>query len=522
MPITPTYPGVYIEEAPSGVHSITGVQTSVTAFLGPTRYGPTDKALLIHSFADFQRKYGGLDTNSPMSFAVSDFFLNGGSDAVIARVYKAKQNTDGHAVYKLTDKVKLKATDPGEWGNHIAIGAQNDIGPRQPVDPKAPTFKTFTLTIELRDENGKALFSTVHRGVTLDPKGPRRLDRVLERESDVLTVDGDLPDERDTVPENIDLKRSPPDADVKGEDSDTLAAADLIGGVSGATKTGLHMLDAIDLFNLLCIPPLKLDGEVPPEVIAEAVKYCHDRRAMLIVDPPLAWSDKDKVRESGITSLMPPSENAAVYFPRIKKPNPLNGGKIETFVPCGAVAGVMAKTDADRGVWKAPAGSDAKLFGISELQVKLNNAEHGELNPLGINCLRSFPDRGMVVWGARTTTGADSLASEWKYVPIRRLALFLEETLFRSTSWVVFEPNDEPLWAQIRLNIGAFMHRMFRQGAFAGSSPKDAYFVKCDADTTPQEDRDLGIVNIHVGFAPLKPAEFVVISFRQMTGQLQV
>ena len=195
-------------------------------------------------------------------------------------------------------------------------------------------------------------------------------------------------------------------------------------------------------------------------------------------------------------------------------------GQIDTFVPCGVIAGIFARTDATRGVWKSPAGLDAALNGIAGLQVNLSDGENGQLNPLGINSLRSFPVAGHVVWGARTLRGADSMGDEYKYIPVRRLALFIEETLYRGTQWVVFEPNDEPLWAQIRLNLGAFMQNLFRQGAFQGKSPREAYFVKCDKETTIQNDIDRGIVNIVVGFAPLKPAEFVIIKIQQIAGQI--
>jgi phage tail sheath protein FI len=184
------------------------------------------------------------------------------------------------------------------------------------------------------------------------------------------------------------------------------------------------------------------------------------------------------------------------------------------------VAGVFARTDTTRGVWKAPAGLDATLVGVPQLSVSLTDNENGELNPLGINCLRAMVPAGRVIWGSRTLQGDDRFTSEWKYIPVRRTALFIEESLFRGTQWVVFEPNDEPLWAQIRLNVGAFMHNLFRQGAFQGATPKDAYFVKCDKQTTTQNDINLGIVNIIVGFAPLKPAEFVIISLQQMAGQI--
>jgi hypothetical protein len=247
---------------------------------------------------------------------------------------------------------------------------------------------------------------------------------------------------------------------------------------------------------------------------------------MLIVDPPKAWGaspgtgsgeGQSTLDNLGLTG--PNARNAALYYPRVVTPDSLD--QTDTFVPCGLVAGVMAATDAQRGVWKAPAGLDATLSGITKLADKLTNEENGILNQLGINCLRNFPVYGNVVWGARTLRGADQVADEYKYVPVRRLALYIEESLFRGTQWVVFEPNDEPLWAQIRLNVGAFMHNLFVKGAFQGQTPAAAYFVKCDKDTTTQNDIDLGIVNIRVGFAPLKPAEFVVLQIQQIAGNIQ-
>ena len=179
----------------------------------------------------------------------------------------------------------------------------------------------------------------------------------------------------------------------------------------------------------------------------------------------------------------------------------------------------MARIDSSRGVWKAPAGTEADLRNITGLEVNLTDLENGVLNKLGVNCERIFPT-GIVNWGARTLDGADDFGSEWKYIPIRRFALFLEESLFRGTKWIVFEPNDEPLWANFRLNLNAFMMSLFRQGAFQGTTPDKAFFVKCDAETTTQNDRNLGIVNIEVGFAPLKPAEFVIIKIQQIAGDL--
>jgi phage tail sheath protein FI len=217
----------------------------------------------------------------------------------------------------------------------------------------------------------------------------------------------------------------------------------------------------------------------------------------------------------------PGAQNSALYYPWVRAPDRLQDSALRSFPPCGFVAGIYARTDAARGVWKAPAGSDAGLTGAIGLDLAMNDRENGQLNPRAINCLRTLPVYGSVVWGARTLHGDNDRGSEWKYVPVRRMALFLEESLYRGTQWVVFEPNDEPLWAQIRLNVGAFMQNLFRQGAFQGRTPREAYFVKCDRETTTQNDINLGIVNIHVGFAPLKPAEFVVLRIQQIAGQLE-
>jgi hypothetical protein len=185
------------------------------------------------------------------------------------------------------------------------------------------------------------------------------------------------------------------------------------------------------------------------------------------------------------------------------------------------VAGIIARTDAQRGVWKAPAGQDAVVGDVRGLAISTNDVENGRLNPLAVNCIRTFPVIGSVVWGARTLRGADVLADQWKYLPVRRLALYIEESLYRGTKWAVFEPNDEPLWSSLRLNIGAFMNTLFRQGAFFGQRPRDAYLVKCDRENNPDNDIDRGIVNILVGFRPLKPAEFVFIHIEQLAGQLE-
>jgi uncharacterized protein len=304
---------------------------------------------------------------------------------------------------------------------------------------------------------------------------------------------------------------------------------DLIG--DPAANTGIYALQKVDLFNLLSIPDATrasagdaaaLDSTVDPNAIyGAAITLCDTRRAFLLIDPPPNINNVAAAVDWKTTLLTVHDENGAAYFPRLRLPDPLNGFKLRTFAPSGVVAGLYGRIDSTRGVWKAPAGTQATLSGVQALIYKLNDPENGVLNPLGLNCSRTFPIYGSVMWGARTLVGADADASQWKYVPVRRTALYIEESLYRGTQWVVFEPNDEPLWASIRLNVGAFMNGLFRKQAFQGKTPDEAYFVKCDSDTTTQNDIDLGIVNVLVGFAPLKPAEFVIIKISQISGQVQ-
>jgi phage tail sheath protein FI len=302
---------------------------------------------------------------------------------------------------------------------------------------------------------------------------------------------------------------------IPGKDGTPPGAAEFEG--DGA-KTGIYALRDVDLFNLLVIPrTTQLSGSAMVAILDLAMALCEERRAFMIIDPDPA---KGLSTIAAWVSSIDASKNAAVFFPRILIADPLDNFRLHPMPSSGAIAGVFARTDAQRGVWKAPAGIDAVIQGAQGLSYTLTDDENGQLNPQGINCLRTFPVYGTVVWGARTLLGNDAQANEWKYSSVRRTALYIEESLFRGTKWVVFEPNDEPLWAQIRLNVGAFMQNLFRQHAFQGSSPQQAYFVKCDKETTTQNDINLGIVNILVGFAPLKPAEFVVIQIQQMAGQV--
>lgn len=627
-----SYPGVYIQEVPSGVRTIAGVPTSVAAFVGYTARGPVDTPIQIFSFADFERQFGGLDRDSDLSYAVSHFFLNGGGTAWIVRVaagaVKASVTLQDEAA---GDVLTASAISEGSWGNGLRIAVDYDT-----IDPAT----LFNLAVsEVQDQNGQqqVVRSELHRNLSMDPASDKfAVDVVnaasnLIRLSDPAAAPANLPAQTGTAwakpvvavtfppaaalttgetkvslnggtavtiplwdttatqpipppatPEELRAAveaglhviaqpemsgarvvlvddrivilpgggdptatfafSAGPDlgADMSAGEFENVAAYQLgtgvgndvaaqVGGPAGAdgtaptpvelegsllAKSGLYALEDVDLFNILVIP-----NQSDATLQAKAIAYAETRRAFAIVDLPdtvdtlpeaTAW-----LTANGGLRL----KNGGAYFPRLHFADPLQNNRLRSFANSGAIAGLYARTDGERGVWKAPAGTDAGLRGVRGLDYVLSDAENGVLNPLGLNAIRSSPAFGPIAWGARTLVGSDMLASEWKYVPVRRLALFLEESLYRGTQWVVFEPNDEPLWSQIRLNVGAFMHTLFRQGAFQGSTPKDAYLVQCDSTTTTQDDINLGIVNIIVGFAPLKPAEFVIIKLQQLAGQ---
>ncbi|SHO44185.1 phage tail sheath family protein [Desulfopila aestuarii] len=519
MPVTLSYPGVYIEEVSSGVRTITGAATSITAFIGRALRGPENEPTRVQSFAEYERHFGGLWRNSTMSYAVQQFFQNGGNDTLIVRVH----NGGSAASLTLAVDFHLVAASSGDWGERLRVRVDHET--RDSADTTL-----FNLTIRDTATGVTERFLNL----STNTANARFVSDVLTFQSKLIRTSGAIPALRPAAhgdpPTGVDpLLDDSSSTAFNSDGDDGLAITDNNISLASleAAKQGIWALEKADIFNLLCIPPLTREagGDVNSQTRNAATTYCEQRRAMYVVDPLTSWDEpSDLTGGRGLESAewgLGRSSNAVLYFPRIKQPDPLQENRLAEFAPCGAVAGVMARTDSQRGVWKAPAGNDAVLKGVVELSVKLTDGENGQLNPLAVNCLRAFPVTGRVVWGARTLRGADQLASEWKYLPVRRLALFIEESLFRGTQWVVFEPNDEPLWSQIRLNLGAFMHNLFRQGAFQGTTPRDAYFVKCDRETTTQNDIDQGIVNIVVGFAPLKPAEFVVIKIQQIAGQIQ-
>ena len=310
------------------------------------------------------------------------------------------------------------------------------------------------------------------------------------------------------------------------------AADPLAGGVDGNAPTApeydaaYQVIDErVDIFNLLILPKSADDTAFPSirsTLWGAASSFCQSKRAFLIADFDLSQADQTP---DGVLQALPDlrtgvvKDHSAVWWPRITISS--NGAR-KNIDPSGSIAGIMARIDGSRGVWKAPAGLEADLRGVLGVQVPISDEQNGLINPEAVNAVRSFP-AGVVSWGARTMDGFDNSGNtDYRYVPVRRFALFIEESLVRGLRFAIFEPNDEPLWAQIRLSAGAFMNGLFRRGAFAGQTTRDAYFVKADAETTTPQDQALGVVNVLVGFAPLRPAEFIVITVQQMAGQVQV
>ena len=528
MVTTPTYPGMYVQEIPSGVHPIAGVSTSDTAFIDFFPQGPVGVATRVTGFDDFLRQFGPLlDTGSPAGYGVLQFFINGGQVAWIVRVVSSGASPSS---YPLTggsapsNTLIVSAINPGQWGDSLQVGVDWDV-PAQGTQ--------FNLVVrQIGQVRGKSqvIASEVYRNITMGISDPTYVVNVVAAASTLISVAeapggmGQLPS-----PTGTNLTQASTIADVSnasfiplknGSDGAVVGASELIGGLDAL----MHIEPAV--VNLLCIPAAAtLDGvsvTATPQLSAVAgavAAFCDTFRCFYLLDIPEGIDTTVKVVNwLGLNTIR--DRNAAVAFPRVKivDPDPLRNGALRDIATSGTLAGLYARTDSDRGIWKAPAGTATQLRAIATPSGgKLNDGDSAELNPLGINVIRNLPVYGTVCWGARTLYGADAMANEWKYVPIRRTAMYIEESLVQGLRWVVFEPNDEPLWAQIRLNVGAFMQSMFRRGAFQGKTPREAYLVKCDSETTTQADIDRGIVNILVGFAPLKPAEFVIIQLQQIT-----
>ncbi|HVO42406.1 MAG TPA: hypothetical protein VMT34_07275, partial [Aggregatilineales bacterium] len=414
MPVSPTYPGVYVEEIPSGVRTIVGVATAITAFVGRALRGPVNEPTLINNYSDYERQFGGLWLKSPLSFAVRDFYLNGGSQALIIRVYKPEDQGTGVASNQIGD-LTLQAVSPGAWGNKLRLKADQDNIPDAIVAQYGLTKSDFfNLTVT---DNGTGQVERYLNLTTADT--PLRVDRVLADSSSLVSWQGAWPAQTPKVPKSTDSdklgqaeqavatarnKLTQAQSDyataLANANGDTTAgpvvaaktaldaakaaldtantayatAESGLGGKDGVAPTsteytmGYQTLDTVDVFNLLCLTPYALDTDVDPTLIGNAAAYCESMHAFLIVDAPHDWKDantaKGKFLDTNIDFVGTRSNHAGIFYPRLRQQNPLHNNQVEVFVPCGAVAGVFSRTDVQRGVWKAPAGLDATLNNV--------------------------------------------------------------------------------------------------------------------------------------------------------------
>jgi uncharacterized protein len=640
-----SYPGVYVEEVPSGVRPIAAASTSIAAFIGVAERGPVGEAVKVFNFTEYQNRYGGFLAGSFLSHAVYQFFNNGGTQCYIVRVAGANAATANivlrdRAATNQQASLTIFASSPGVWGNQLAVviangtndsvnefnlavfqqdeltplerfdnlsmvpGAQNFVetatassryirvtinaantsaqagtsrgaaAPLALASPKtrfriningdgyqevelqaavpnpAPDLSSaanIATAIQARvraltklrtstDQNAFANFlCQVNNGVLLLTSGVAsatssvKVALAANANQDATGLlrlglhNGGVETLGATVlrPQNNPPGIPPDNYFFVGDNSaPTAQVASVTAGSEGSAITtdqpyidAFPKLDDKEDASLLAVP-----GIGSPALTGAAMNYCANRSlsdCFFIGD--MSQTD-DSVEDAKIfrNAITTKNSYGAIYAPWVQMLDPTGRSSTPILAPpSGFVAGLYAKTDGQRGVWKAPAGTSAALGGSVGLAVNLTDTQQGNLNPLNVNVIRQFAGSGIVLWGARTVTSDPA----WNYIPVRRMVIFLRVSIYRGIQWAVFEPNDEDLWSSLRLSIGSFMMNLFRQGAFQGATPAQAFFVKCDSETTTQTDIDAGVVNVLVGFAPLKPAEFVVVKISQKAGQ---
>ena len=536
MPVTPTYPGLYIEEILSNSHTITAAPTSVTVFVGYTHPFKTvsehyGEIVQIFSFTEYEREFGGLfDVDwlaDDVGRAVFQFFANGGAVAWVVALKPAIHSGTTASELPLpaltlgsaTTGMTFTGREPVDAHYQLTVGVTN-LKRTDPTDATKP-LDIADVTI------GYAGRSEVFRHVTLNP-APSSADAANTLEQRIGTADNPVSTLVTVAPSGTYPTQWP----------NALAPQPLASGLPTTPFTTFEpgdfteafaadgALDKLTVFNLLLTPGIWDFG-----VVSTALAFAERKHAFMVVDPPAdAVADQSTKNLPMIGDIMsgavgpgiPKSTNGALYFPYLLSPDPATGDPL-TIPPSGFVAGVIAREDNNRGVWKAPAGYEATVQNTLGVVPggRMTDPRQGTLNPIGVNCLRTFPGIGTVVFGARTLVSGNPALQQDRYVPVRRTALFLEQSLLANLGWVIFEPNDVPLWVAIKTTIDSFMLGLFNAGAFQGSTPSQAFQVTCDATTTTPDDQANGIVNIIVAFAPLKPAEFVVIKIAQLAGQPQ-
>jgi Bacteriophage tail sheath protein len=561
-----SYPGVYMVEVPPIARAITAASTSTAAFIGMAERGPVNEAVLVTSFSDFLDTFGsfttkdvlGIDDKSVppnndiyLPYAVWSFFQNGGNKCYIIRLAPGSKPATV-AVPTDSDATKnaftINALSPGGEGNKLVVAVKKgtiDIPDPLPGDP---THRTPTYKIEVRNDPSAPPVESFD-GLTMSKGEDNSIDTVVNDNSKFIRIDGVDPKTKPKLKPDVSPTMSGGGASpTTGESSGmggggtgagtvvSLAAAldvgyDLAGASAGndvlpgdivdQLTVGKSALDKITDVSIIAAPGYT---DKDYQVINAGFAYAEAHRnglgdAFFIADVPADKKSQRDVMAFIQDTHFQPSNNGygALYFPWVYARDQIARGRNAKILlpPSAFVAGIYAKIDNSRGVWKAPAGTEAGISGHQGLLVNLTDMDQGVINLSGVNALRTFVGYGSVVWGARTV----SHDVAWRYIPVRRMANFLKSSIYDGIQWAVFEPNDEPLWAALRLNIGGFMMDLFSQHAFQGATPDQAFFVKCDNETTTETDQQLGIVNVLVGFAPLKPAEFVVVKLSQKVSE---
>jgi phage tail sheath protein FI len=517
----PSYlsPGVYVEEVASGSRPIEGVGTSVAAFVGLAPSGPLNKPTLVTNWSQYVAAFGEFTDGYYLAHSVYGFFNNGGSAAYVVRVGGTEGGANGSpaAVTGSRAAGELVAGEPQQLGTFAvqAIAAGRGALSVEVGDPEGDgPAERFRLTVK---DGGKAVEQF---DVTAKKHSRNYVVTQVRENSKLIAITETAPAGQLARPENQTVALAAPTASpapVSGEPAGSShpGPAEYLG--DSADRTGFGGLEAIDEISMVAVPDLMaayqrgaVDMDAVKAVQLGMIAHCElmgDRVA--IIDPPPGLNARD-IRTWRQDTAGYDSKYAALYYPWIKVFDPATG-KSQTVRPSGHMAGIWARNDFERGVHKAPANEVVR--GAVDLENQVTRGEQDLLNPIGVNCIRAFPGRGVRVWGARTMSSDPA----WRYINIRRYFNYLEESILIGTQWVVFEPNDQQLWARIRRNVSAFLVNEWRNGALFGSRPEQAFYVKCDEETNPEESVDLGRVICEIGIAPVKPAEFVIFRLAQFS-----
>ncbi|WP_042385281.1 phage tail sheath subtilisin-like domain-containing protein [Streptacidiphilus melanogenes] len=526
----PSYlsPGVYVEEVASGSRPIEGVGTSVAAFVGLAPTGPLNEPTLVTNWSQYVAEFGEFTDGYYLAHSVYGFFNNGGSAAYVVRVGGVAGGVSGsvaHAPTVLAGGAARAALLPGEAKelgsfkvSAVAAGESGAISV-EVADPEGEgPADRFRLVVR----DGEKPVETFDVSAK---KGSRTyvVTQVKER-SKLITVSEAAPAAQLVRPENQTVALPAPSASPAAapagvpapvSDGEQVGVREYVG--DSADRTGFGGLEAVDEVSMVAVPDLMaayqrgaIDLESVKAVQLALIAHCElmgDRLA--IIDPPPSLNAR-QIQVWRQETAGYDSKYAALYYPWIKVFDPASS-QTRMVPPSGHVAGIWARNDSERGVHKAPANEVVR--GAVDLEMQITRGEQDLLNPLGINCIRAFPGRGIRIWGARTLSSDPA----WRYLNVRRYFNYLEESILTGTQWVVFEPNDQALWARIRRNISAFLVTEWRSGALFGATPDDAYYVKCDAESNPPESVDLGRVICEIGVSPVKPAEFVIFRLAQFS-----